>query len=471
MPLLQCGFLANVPRPAGAGEPNNSHEIASAAPVPVSSAVQLGAPCPGGWGFALAAAGAVYCWGVNSATLLAKAGSNEDGADPADLEQVAPGVSAAAAGFDHGLLVQGGKVLVFGPAFRPAGAAPGLHLSPVPLKVAVVTVAAGAWPGGCWPWKRPGWWRCCMGTVVARDGHGATPARHPPCTCHARACPTAPQPPRPPLPTGEHHSLALAATGDVYAWGSNAEGQLGDGTTGGSSAAPLLVAGPGSGARDAGLLQPTTAIAAGARHSLAVNTSGQCLAWGWSLHGQCGTGSAVPPVPSPTLVGALGPLKCVAVAGGMGHTVVATDQGDVYAWGLNSDGQLGDGTDTAALQVSGRGFNRCAAGGGCCVSAGQAWVPLTQCSRCPPSLPTPQPKLVEDGALAGDSVVKVAAGARHTLALCASGKAYAWGWGAFGQLGSGAFASARSPQAVAVPGGAKVTDLAAGWWHSLFLTQ
>lgn len=78
---------------------------------------------------------------------------------------------------------------------------------------------------------------------------------------------------------------------------------------------------------------------------------------------------------------------------------------------------------------------------------------------------------MEAASLSGESVTKVAAGSRHTLALCASGKAYAWGWGAFGQLGGGSFASARTPQAVAVPQGAKVADVAAGWWHSLILVE
>ncbi|EFN54383.1 hypothetical protein CHLNCDRAFT_13561, partial [Chlorella variabilis] len=171
------------------------------------------------------------------------------------------------------------------------------------------------------------------------------------------------------------------------------------------------------------------AVACGARHSLALNALGQCLAWGWSLHVQCG--KSAPSVPMPSVVQSLGPLTCVGVAGGMGHTVVCTDQGDVYAWGLNGDGQLGDGSDVSALE----------------------------------------PKLVEDAALASESVTKVAAGSRHTLLLCASGSAFACGWGAFGQLGSGTFASSRTPQAVAVPAGTKVTDIAAGWWHSLILTE
>ena len=58
--------------------------------------------------------------------------------------------------------------------------------------------------------------------------------------------------------------------------------KLGEGTTSASSA-PVLVAGPGCGARDVGLLQPVTAIAAGARHSACINAMGQCLVWGWSL--------------------------------------------------------------------------------------------------------------------------------------------------------------------------------------------
>lgn len=77
MPLLQCGFLANQPLEPGA-EPNNSHELASAAPVPVSTATAPWKPCAGGWGFALAVGASdrrAVAWGVNSSTLLAKSAS------------------------------------------------------------------------------------------------------------------------------------------------------------------------------------------------------------------------------------------------------------------------------------------------------------------------------------------------------------------------------------------------------------
>ena len=76
---------------------------------------------------------------------------------------------------------------------------------------------------------------------------------------------------------------------------------------------------------------------------------------------------------------------------------------------------------------------------------------------------------MEAAELAQESVTKVAAGSRHTLVLCASGRAFAFGWGELGQLGGGRFTSAHTPQAVAVPG--RVTDFAAGWWHSLFVVE
>lgn len=168
--------------------------------------------------------------------------------------------------------------------------------------------------------------------------------------------------------------------------------------------------------------------------------------WPGPRAGQCGTGRSLPAVSAPTLVKDLGPLKCVSVGAGMAHTVVCTDQGDVYAWGGNEDGQLGDGSDTGSLQV---GFW---VRGCCAVCALWHALPVPgqgvhaiyrkhrrQCVF--PNLLTPtvntegnarplpalQPKLVESPLLDNEEVVRVACGVRHTLALTRSGCAFAWG--------------------------------------------
>lgn len=65
--------------------------------------------------------------------------------------------------------------------------------------------------------------------------------------------------------------------------------------------------------------------------------------------------------------------------------------------------------------------------------------------------------------------MKVGAGANHSLALARSGAAYAWGSSRFGQCGTGAFGSMAAPARVAAQG--RVTDLEAGWWHSLFAVE
>src|ERR1700733_5067251 len=99
------------------------------------------------------------------------------------------------------------------------------------------------------------------------------------------------------LAAGGGHSLALSSTGQVYAWGYNLDGQLGDGGTA-SSSVPVVVAG---GAIPAGTT--FTKIAAGASFSLALSSTGQLYGWGDNLFGQVGNGSTTG---SPVLAPALG---------------------------------------------------------------------------------------------------------------------------------------------------------------------
>jgi hypothetical protein len=166
---------------------------------------------------------------------------------------------------------------------------------------------------------------------------------------------------------------ALRADGSVWAWGFNREGELGFDTSHSTcvgvspgypcSATPgktmMDIGGPGP--------QPITgakAIAAGGSHGLALLNTGTLVSWGFNYYGQLGNGAntdqqvaGVVVTITPNGGALLGPVKFI-VAGGAHSLAVKTD-GTVWAWGLNSSGQLSDGTLTdrntavAAINQSG----------------------------------------------------------------------------------------------------------------------
>ena len=137
-----------------------------------------------------------------------------------------------------------------------------------------------------------------------------------------------------------HHSLALKKNGTVWAWGSNRCGQLGDGTTVVRNT-PVQVQG----------LSEIIDISAGAGHSLALRSDGSVWAWGVNAYGQLGNGMATerdkittdyPPNPIPIQVKNLSGVT--AISAGTQHSLALTKDGAIWAWGLNRNGELGDGT-------------------------------------------------------------------------------------------------------------------------------
>jgi uncharacterized protein (TIGR03437 family) len=130
------------------------------------------------------------------------------------------------------------------------------------------------------------------------------------------------------------HSLAVKNDGTLWVWGSNGYGQLGDGTTT-NRVTPVQVK----------PLSSVVAIAAGTAHSLAVKNDGTVWAWGDNGNGQLGDGIiAITRRNIPVQVSGLSAV--VAVAAGTGHSLAVKNDGTVWAWGYNDDGELGDGTTT-----------------------------------------------------------------------------------------------------------------------------
>ena len=217
---------------------------------------------------------------------------------------------------------------------------------------------------------------------------------------------------------GYFHSLALTSTGQVLAWGLNNAGQLGNGTTTNSST-PVAVSLPGT---------TVTAIAGGLWHSLALTSTGQVLAWGYNLDGELGNGTTVDiPIPLPVLIPP--GTTVTAIAGGGQHSLALTSTGRVLAWGLNYNGQLGNGTTTN--------------------------------SSTPVAVSLPS----------GTTVTAIAGGNFHSLALTSSGRVLAWGYNFDGQLGNGSIFDGLTPVAVSLPSGTTVTAIAGSEYDSLALTS
>jgi|GEM_PF-1426353 len=137
------------------------------------------------------------------------------------------------------------------------------------------------------------------------------------------------------IAAGGSHNLALLGTGVVMAWGDDAAGQLGNGTTGNGELTPVAVK----------ELTGVSAIGAGDNHSLAVLSGGTVDAWGENAHGQLGNGTTTS---SDVPVGVTGLAEVTAVSGGGFYSMALHSNGTVATWGSNVHGQLGNGTTTAS---------------------------------------------------------------------------------------------------------------------------
>ncbi len=220
---------------------------------------------------------------------------------------------------------------------------------------------------------------------------------------------------------GQHDSVALTSSGSLLAWGENSRGQLGNGHSGGAKTVPVKVKLP-RGAK-------VTAVSTGRDHTLAVTSTGAVLAWGYNLNGELGDGK-IKNRDVPVKVKLPRHTKAVAVAAGCDHSLALTSAGRVLAWGLNLDGELGDGQ-------------------------------MNDGSHVPVKVKLPR----------HTKVVALAAGCDHSLALTSSGAVLAWGYGHSGQLGNGLDNSEDVPVKVQLPTGTKATAIGGIEFSSAALTS
>jgi alpha-tubulin suppressor-like RCC1 family protein len=266
------------------------------------------------------------------------------------------------------------------------------------------------------------------------------------------------------ISAGAIHTCALTAVGGARCWGANDWGQLGDGTTT-ERRTPRDVSGLSSG---------VAAVSAGPIHTCALTSGGGVKCWGHNSYGQLGNGSTTNST-TPVNVSGLS-AGVAAVSAGDGYTCALTVDGGVKCWGLNSLGQLGDGTTTnraTPVDVSGlssgviaisAGRHTCAltAGGGVkCWGDnhfGQLGDGTTTNSATPVNV---------SGFLSGGAAIS--AGGNHTCAIATSGAVKCWGYNQYGQLGDGTRKSRLTP--VNVSGlSSGVASISAGYVHTCALT-
>jgi alpha-tubulin suppressor-like RCC1 family protein len=191
------------------------------------------------------------------------------------------------------------------------------------------------------------------------------------------------------------------------------------------------------------------------------DAANEVQAWGLNNNGQLGDGTTTNRV-VPAAVGGLSGI--VAVEAGTGHSLALRDDGRVFAWGDNVQGQLGDGTTSdrsTPVAVSGLGGVRAVAGGTRHSLALRhdgtllAWGDNAH-GQLGDGTTTDRSRPVQ--VLAGATAV--AAGAFHSLAVRNDGTVLAWGRNETGQLGDGTTSDRSTP--VAVVGLTGIVAVAAG---------
>lgn len=132
------------------------------------------------------------------------------------------------------------------------------------------------------------------------------------------------------LMRGEEHTCVTRADGSLWCWGYNFRGALGDGSTD-DRYEPVRVA----------LEVEVAELEGGFEHTCALATTGRVWCWGRGHDGEMGDGTRTEIVTTPREVPGLGAITAIGV--GAFHACALAETGEIFCWGRNDHGQLGDG--------------------------------------------------------------------------------------------------------------------------------
>jgi alpha-tubulin suppressor-like RCC1 family protein len=211
------------------------------------------------------------------------------------------------------------------------------------------------------------------------------------------------------IAAGEDHACALKSNGSVACWGRGDKGELGNGQAL-TSLTPVDVLDPSSTAANGVKLSNVKALYGGFQHTCAIKVTNEVLCWGRNVAGMLGNGpyGTITNANVPMEAKFLRSLSVSALAIGGAHACALISDGTAICWGLGTDGQLGDGSNTSLLFAT---------------------TPVTVRGLT--------------------DATEIAAGGTTTCARKVGGSAYCWGGtNSRGELGNSTFTSINNPSQV-----------------------
>jgi len=272
--------------------------------------------------------------------------------------------------------------------------------------------------------------------------------------------------------SGGRHTCALTTLGSVQCWGSNSNGQLGNGTTVDSDA-PVAVT---------GLTTSIVQLAAGDKHTCAIDVFGAAYCWGLNLYGQLGNGTGVDSATPVTPTGLTSGVT--KITAGADHTCAIVN-GTAECWGNSGDGEVGTGvtgvgytvpqvvtfttlsTPPTVTDIVGGGYFVCALD---TVPTVWCWGQGTSGQLGNGALVSSAVPVSVSNVAAG--VTSLAAGTFHACAVNSGGTGQCWGWNGWGELGVGSYVTPfDTPQNLADVTNfvAPIGKMTAGTYHTCFL--
>lgn len=410
---------------------------------------------------AVTAAGGVKCWGDNTAGKLGD-GTTTASSTPVDVAGLASGAVAVSAGGVHSCaLLASGGVMCWGDGTTGALGDGNLASSPVPVEVFGLAGPGRSIDAGethtCALVMPPGYdypqAECWGSNAYGELGYLQTPPVPPPWASWSAY-------PNQVLGgiMGETISAGRSFTcSGSSCWGDDSSGQLGDGAGGPgvASGVPVTI----QGGPVAAAVASHGRHAAGVGYVQGSATDTVAYTWGSNAEGQLGDGSftsSLVPVQVPDL-----PTGVAAMAAGAAHTCALFSSGGVKCWGRNSSGQLGDGTFTASptpvdALITGTALPPMVASKGHFTLAvkpdGTVWAwGANDSGQLGPSLAIGTGSSTPVQVTGLPRITSVAAGQAHGLALDAAGGVWAWGRNTNGQTDTGSAAPSATPRRLLSP--------------------